>query len=68
MEAVPTNRFEHVPMPAGNFSGLRRDSVGEFTDLFVRSPVPYNFSEYLAFLGNQVKEVQLAEKKCYLNF
>lgn len=62
MEAVPASRFEHVPMLTGNFSGLRRDSVGEFTDLFVRSPVPYNFSEYLAFLRIQVKEVQLAEK------
>lgn len=48
-------------MMAGNLSGLRRGSMGEFVDLFLRSPVPYNFSEYLAFLGNQVKEVQLAE-------
>lgn len=61
LEALPTNRFKHVPMLAGNFSGLRR-VLGEFTDLFVSSPVPYNFSEYLAFLGNQIKEVQLAEK------
>lgn len=67
MEAVPSSRFEHVPMLVGDFPGLRRDSVGEFTDLVVRSPVPYNFSEYLAFLGNQIKEVQLAEK-CYLTF
>ena len=32
--------FKHVPTLAGHFSGLRRDSVGEFTDLFVRAPVP----------------------------
>lgn len=71
MEAVPANRFEHAPMLAGNFSGLRRDSVGEFADHLVRSPMPYNFSENLAFLGNQVKEVQLAgggRGECYLNF
>lgn len=60
--SLPTD-FEHVTMLAINFSGLRRDSVGEFTDLFVGPPVPYNFSESLAFLGNQVREVQLAEKR-----
>lgn len=53
-------------MPAGNFSGPRRGSVGEFTDL-VWPPVPYNFFEYLAFPGNQTREVHLVEKR-NLNF
>lgn len=37
-QSLPSG-FKHVPMLAGNFSGLRRNSVGEFTDLFVRAPV-----------------------------
>lgn len=65
-QSLPTG-FTHVNMLAGNFSGPRTSSVGEFTDLFVSVPVPYNFSEYLAFLGNHVREVQLTAK-CHLNF
>lgn len=57
-QSLPTS-FKHVPVPpAGSFSDLRRNSMGEFTDL-IRLPVPYNFFEYLAILGSQSKEVHL---------
>lgn len=51
-QSLPTS-FKHVPMSAGNFSDLRRNSVGEFTDL-LGPPGPCNFFEYLAFPGNQI--------------
>lgn len=37
--------LQRVPMLGGNFSGLRRDAVREFTGLFIRTSVPYIFSE-----------------------
>lgn len=37
--------LQHVPMLGGNFSGLRSDSVREFTGLFIRTSMSYIFFE-----------------------